>query len=67
MQVVRCNGQWFEIMPKPYEPERQTHEIAWLMIQSGASSQEAYRAWYASEQEKVNVLYPSFRKETNGT
>jgi hypothetical protein len=26
-------------------------------------SPEAYRKWYAAEQKKVKVLYPSFRKD----
>jgi hypothetical protein len=66
-QVVRSNGRWIEIIPKPYEPDRQTHEIAWSMIRTSVSPSEAYRTWYAGEQKKVSVVYPSFRKETHGT
>ena len=63
-QVVRYNGKWIRIIPKAYEPERQTYEIAWAMIKTSTSAPEAYRQWYANEQKKVSVLYPSFRKET---
>ena len=64
-QVVRYGGRWFKIVAKPYESERQTHEIAWSMIRSPTlTPHEAYREWFASEQKKVSVLYPSFRKET---
>lgn len=65
-QVVRYNGRWYNIVPKAYEPERQTHQIAWTIIRNSTSSQDAYREWYAVEQKKVSVLYPSFRKETHG-
>ena len=63
MNVVRYNGKWFEIVPKPYEPERQTYQIAWMMIKQGITSSEAYRKWYSNEQSIVKVLYPSFRKD----
>ena len=62
-QVVRHSGQWIKIVPKPYEPDRQTHEIVWSMIVSGAQSPEVYRQWYANEEKRASVLYPSFRKE----
>jgi hypothetical protein len=64
MEAVRYNGNWFKIIPKQYEPERQTYEIAWHRIREPlVLSPEAYREWYASEQKKVKVLYPSFRKD----
>jgi len=62
MQVVRYQGNWIGIKAKPYEPERQTAEISWSIIR-GLSSAEAYRKWFAKEQENAKVLYPSFRKE----
>jgi hypothetical protein len=64
MEVVRCNGTWVRITPKPYEPERQTHDIAWSMILNPSmNSAEAYRKWYVGEQENAKVLYPAFRKD----
>ena len=66
MDIVRYQGNWYTIKPKPYEPERQTYDIAWSLIQKqSSSSEEAYRNWYKSEQEKVKVLYPSFRKDAD--
>jgi len=62
-KAVRYQGKWIKIKAKPYEPERQTAEIAWMMIRKNTSSAEAYRAWFAKEQENAKVLYPSFRKE----
>jgi len=64
MDLVRHNGTWMKIVPKPYEPERQTHDIAWSMILNPKlNSASAYRKWYATEQENAKVLYPSFRKD----
>jgi hypothetical protein len=62
--VVRYNGQWYRIQAKKYEPERQTTEIAWSMIQDPSlRPQDAYRHWFSKERENAKVLYPSFRKE----
>ena len=66
-QLVRHNGKWIKLMAKPYEPDRQTHELVWSMITTNTPSPDAYRRWYSGEQKKVSVLYPSFRKETHGT
>jgi hypothetical protein len=64
MEVVRYQGKWYKIVPKPYEPERQTYEIAWAMIKTpNLTSQDAYQEWYKKEQETAKVLYPSFRKD----
>jgi len=64
MNSVRYSGVWYKIAPKPYEPDRQTAEISWRLIREPlVLSPEAYRNWYASEQKKVKVLYPSFRKD----
>lgn len=63
-RVVRYNGKWFKIEAKEYEPERQTAEIAWSMIQNPSlKPQQAYREWFFKERENAKVLYPSFRKE----
>jgi len=64
MDVVRYNGKWFKIAPKPYEPDRQTNQIAWTMIQNPTvNSTKAYRDWYSVERENAKVLYPAFRKD----
>jgi transposase len=64
MNSVRYNGIWYKVIPKPYEPDRQTIEISWRLIREPlVLSPEAYRIWYANEQRKVKVLYPSFRKD----
>jgi hypothetical protein len=62
--LVRYNGEWIVINQKPFEPERQTYEIAWNLIQEPSTTPAAaYRKWYKTEQEKTAVLYPSFRKD----
>lgn len=64
MEIVRYNGTWYKIVPKPYEPECQTYEIAWTLIkQPDTTKEEAYRTWYEKQREIVKVLYPSFRKD----
>ncbi len=64
MQAVRYQGKWYKIVPKPYEPERQTFQIAWNLIREPLIvKEEAYRSWYKAEQENVKVFYPSFRKD----
>jgi hypothetical protein len=64
MQVVRYQGKWYKIIPKPYEPEKQTYEISWSLIkQPNLTKEEAYRTWYQKQREIVKVLYPSFRKD----
>jgi lipocalin len=64
MQAVRYQGKWYKISPKPYEPERQTFQIAWHLIREPLiTKEEAYRTWYKREQESVKVFYPSFRKD----
>jgi len=50
-------------MPKPYEPERQTYNIAYAIISKGISPEVAYREWFAQERKDAKLLYPSFRKD----
>ena len=65
-QLVRYNGKWFQIIAKPYEPERQTIEIAFSMLREPSiTPPEAYRNWFKKEREDAKVLYPSFRKEND--
>ena len=61
---IRYKGKWYTITPKPYEPERQTYEIAWMLAKNpDMTSQEAYRLFFEKERRDAKVLYPSFRKD----
>ena len=64
MEILRYKGKWFKINPKPYEPERQTIQIAWKQIKDpSVEPQQAYREYFARQREEMKILYPSFRKE----
>jgi len=64
MEVVRYQGKWIRIIPKAYEPERQSYKIAWSMIREPEIYPEAaYKKYFQSMRDEVKVLYPSFRKE----
>jgi len=61
--AVRFQGKWYAIRAKPYEPERQTYQVAWSQIKTGMKPEQAYREWFAQEQKDAKLLYPSFRKD----
>ena len=61
--TIRVQGKWYKLMPKQYEPERQTYNIAYKIIRQGCSPEVAYREWFAQERKDAKLLYPSFRKE----
>ena len=61
--AIRFQGKWFSVSAKPYEPERQTYEIAWSQIKKRISPEQAYRDWFVREQKDAKLLYPSFRKD----
>lgn len=64
MEIVRYNKTWYKIVPKPYEPERQTAEIAWMQIKYPDLGKEAaYRKYFEKQREDARILYPSFRKD----
>jgi len=64
MEIVRYQGKWFRILPKPYEPERQTYSIAWMMIREPTIMPEAaYKNYFQKLRDEAKVFYPSFRKE----
>ena len=66
MDIIRYNGKWYKITPKPYEPERQTHEIAWdLLREPMVVSQDIYKKYYERKRLEAKVLYPSFRKDVD--
>jgi len=53
--LVRFEGRWFRISPKPFEPERMTTDIAWLQIKEGLTPAEAYRRWF-EDQRRISRL-----------
>ena len=61
--AVRYSGSWYEIIRSPYEPERQTYQIAWKMIKEGKKEKEAYREWFLQERESAKLLYPVIKNE----
>ena len=56
MFLVRYNGRFYEIKPRPYEPERMTTDIAWIQIKEGVSPEEAYRIWFARQLNLTKLL-----------
>ena len=54
---VRYKGSWYSIIPKKYEPERQTFQLAWKMIIEEKESKLAYREWFLKEHEDAKLLY----------
>ena len=63
---IRYKGKWYTVNPKPYEPERQTYEIAWMLAKNPEMTpQEAYRLFFEKQREEAKVLYPSFRKDAS--
>lgn len=54
--LVRFQGKWVEIVPRPYEPERMTTDIAWIQIKEGVSAVEAYRKWFERQRKLSRLL-----------
>ena len=64
MELIRYQGKWFRILAKPYEPERQTYSIAWMMArQPDMTPESAYKKYFETLRDEAKVFYPSFRKE----
>lgn len=61
--AVRHNGKWYAVVAKPYEPERQTYQVAWSQILSGITAQEAYRKYFEVLRKESKLLCPSFRQD----
>jgi len=53
--IVRFNGKWLRIRPRPFEPERMTTDIAWMQIKENITAEEAYRRWF-ERQRKISRL-----------
>ena len=54
--LVRYNGKWYTIQPKPNEPERMTTDIAWIQIKEGCTPEEAYRKWFETQRKLSRIL-----------
>lgn len=54
--VLRYQGRWFTVNPRPYEPERMTTDVAWIQLKEGVSAEEAYRRWY-EKQRRISRLF----------
>lgn len=54
--LIRFQGRWLEIQPRPFEPERMTTDVAWLQIKQGLSAVEAYRTWFATQRKLSRLL-----------
>jgi hypothetical protein len=61
--AIRVQGKWYSILPKPYESERQTYNIAYSLIRTDSTPEVTYREWFAQERKDAKLLYPSFRKD----
>jgi hypothetical protein len=54
--LVRFQGKWYELHPKPYEAERMTTDIAWIQIREGVTPVEAYRRWFERQRKLSRLL-----------
>ncbi len=54
--LVRFQGKWVEITPRPYEPERMSTDIAWLQIKEGLAAVDAYRKWFETQRKLSRLL-----------
>lgn len=54
--LVRFQGKWFEIDPKPYEPERMTTDVAWIQIRESLSPEQAYVVWFERQRKLSRLL-----------
>jgi hypothetical protein len=61
--AVRHNGKWYSVIPKQYEPERQTYQVAWSQILTGIGAEEAYRNYFEVLRKEAKLLCPSFRQD----
>jgi len=54
--LVRYNGRWVTLHPRPFEPERMTTDIAWMQIKENITAEEAYRRWFELQRRISRVL-----------
>jgi hypothetical protein len=56
--VLRYQGRWVTLAPRPYEPERMSTDVGWLQIKEGITAEEAYRRWF----EKQRIISHLFQQ-----
>ena len=62
--MLRYSGKWYRINAKPYEPERQTHTVAWNQIREPVIvTEDVYIKYFEKQRQEAKILYPSFRKD----
>jgi hypothetical protein len=61
VRIFRHKGVWYQITPKPWEPDQQTWFIA-AKLAEGLTQGEAYRLWFSKRQKEAKLLYHDFRK-----
>ena len=54
--LVRFQGIWYTITPRPYEPERMTTDVAWAQIREGLDAQTAYRTWFMTQRKLSRLV-----------
>ena len=54
--LVRYNGMWHMIKPKPYEPERMTTDVAWIQLKEKVDAATAYRRWFEKQRKLSRLL-----------
>lgn len=50
LPVLRFRNQWFAVIPRPYESERQSEDVAWSLIQKQNLS------WHSQERKMARLL-----------
>lgn len=55
--LIRFGGQWHIVNPRPYEPSKQTFQIAWKQVKENKPAEEVYRDWFAKERQISSFLY----------
>jgi hypothetical protein len=50
LPVLRFRNQWFAVVPRPFEPERQSEDVAWNQIQKQNLS------WHSQERKVARLL-----------
>ena len=64
MELIRYKGIYYKVTPKPYEPERQTAQVAWAQIREPEIvTTEHYKKFFEKQRKEAQILYPSFRKD----
>lgn len=53
LPLVRYNGKWFQVIPKPGEPTRMTHELIWMKLKENKTAAQ----WFEKERKISKLLY----------